>query len=91
VLDLLAVLLGTGALARVGLVSDDDLVNQVFVVVTTENGLGGVEFRRGLTLFVQEFEFHYFAPCADALALMAGRTVTKPPLAPGIAPLISSS
>src|SRR5690606_38339592 len=85
-------LLGTGALARVGLVGDDDLVHQVFVVVTTEHGLGCIELRRGLPLLVEEFEFHHFAPSAAwGLALTAGRTLTKPPLAPGIAPLISSS
>jgi len=91
-MDLFAVLLGARALAGVGLECDDDLVNQVFVVVTTEHGFGDVEFRRGLALFVQEFELHYFAPSAACgLALMAGRTVTKPPFEPGIAPLMSSS
>ncbi|MOA60499.1 hypothetical protein D3C78_1854000 [compost metagenome] len=67
-------------------------MDQVFVVVTAEHGLGGVVLRRGLALFVQEFELHYFAPSAACgLALMAGRTVTKPPFEPGIAPLMSSS
>ena len=91
-MDLFAVLLGARALAGIGLECNDDLVNQVFVVFTTEHGLGRVVLRRGLALFVQEFEFQYFAPSAACgLALIAGRTVTKPPFEPGIAPLINSS
>src|SRR6185369_13954597 len=92
VMDLLAVLLGPRALAGIGLEGDDDLVHQVFVVFTAEHGFGRVVLRRGLALLVQEFELHYFAPfSAVGLAFTAGRTVTKPPLEPGTAPLISSS
>jgi len=49
------------ALAWIG---HHDLVNQVFVVLTTEHGFGRVELRSGLTLVVQEFELHQFAPFA---------------------------
>jgi len=91
-LDLLAILLGARALAGIGLVGDHDLMDQIFVVVATEDGLRHVELGSSLALFVQEFELHYFAPLSAAgLAFTAGRTVTKPPLAPGMAPLISSS
>src|SRR5574343_13694 len=86
VLDLFTVFLGTGALTRIGLVGHHDLVDQGFVVFTTKHGLGGFHFGSGLTLVIQEFELHQFAP----LALTAGRTVTKPPLEPGMAPLIRS-
>src|SRR5471030_919812 len=44
--------------ACVGLIGHDDLVDQRFVVVTTENGIGGGDVRGGLTLRVQELEFH---------------------------------
>ena len=89
-LDHLAVFLCTRALAGIGLECDDDLMDQVFVVLTAKNGLGGVKLGRGLTLVVEEFELHQFAPFV-ALILTAGRTVTKPPLEPGTAPLIRSS
>jgi hypothetical protein len=62
VLDLGAVLLGTRALAGVGLEGHHDLVHQRFVVVTTEHGLGRVDLGRGLALVVQEFELHQLAP-----------------------------
>ena len=38
-MHLLAVLLGTRALAGIGLVGDDDLVDQVFVVLAVKHGL----------------------------------------------------
>jgi hypothetical protein len=55
VVNLFAILLGTGALTRVSLESHHDLVNQIFVVCTTKNGLGRFEFRSGLALVIQEF------------------------------------
>ena len=85
-----AVLLGTGALARVGLVGDDDLVDQRLVVVAAEHGVRRVDLGRGLALLVEELELHQFAPFL-ALTLTAGRTVTKPFFAPGTAPRTSSS
>ena len=92
VLDLLAVFLGTCALTGIGLESDHDLVHQIFVVCATKHGLRGFVFRSSLALVIQEFELHQFAPFAVAdFALTAGRTVTKPPADPGIAPLINSS
>ena len=90
-LDLRAVLLGARALAGIGLVGHHQLVHQRFVVVATEHGLGRIHLGRGLALVVQEFELHYLASSLAALALTAGRTVTKPPREPGTAPLISSS
>jgi hypothetical protein len=72
VLDLAAVELGTGALARVGLEGDDDLVHQRFVVVAREHGVGRVDLRGGLALFVQEFELHAQAPLAGASAPALG-------------------
>ena len=71
-MDLLAVLLGARALAGISLERDDDLMDQILVVVATEDGLRSVVLGR-------------------CLALTAGRTVTKPPFEPGIAPLISSN
>lgn len=56
--DLFAVLLSASALACVGTVGDHDLVDQVFVEFTAENGLGRVKLGRGLALFIQEFELH---------------------------------
>jgi hypothetical protein len=90
VLDFAAVLLGAGALARVGLEGHDDLVHQRFVVVTREHGVRRVDLGGGLALFVQELELHRQAPFL-ALALTAGRTTTWPFLAPGTAPRTSSS
>ena len=58
VLDLFAVLLRTGALARVGLEGDHDLMDQGFVVVTREHGVRRVDLRGGLALFVEELELH---------------------------------
>src|SRR3546814_17876359 len=84
-----AVFLGAVATARVGLVGHHDLVNQRFVEVATENGVGRAE-RSGLTLVVQELEIHdAYAPFL-AGALMAGRTTTSPPAWPGTAPLTSN-
>jgi len=68
-------------------VKHHDLVNQIFVVFTTEHGFWCVVFRRSLTLVIQEFDLHQFAP----LALTAGCTVTKPPAEPGTAPRINNS
>ena len=56
--DLLAVLLGASALAGVGLVGHHDLVHQIFVVFTTEHGLGNIQLGRALALVIQEFEVH---------------------------------
>jgi hypothetical protein len=58
VVDFFTVFLFTVAAASIGLVSNDDLVDQGFVVVTAENGVGGSYVRGGLTLSVQELEFH---------------------------------
>ena len=91
-LDLLTVFLSTCTLASVRLERHHNLVNQVFVVSTTKHSLGRVVFRRSLTLVIQEFELHQFAPFDSmVLALTAGRTVTKPPADPGTAPRIISS
>src|SRR5690606_824025 len=64
--------------------------DQIFVVFSAKNGLGSIHLGCGHALVIQEFELHQFAPL-DAVALMAGRTVTNPPLEPGTAPLIKSS
>ena len=90
-LTVCAVLLGARALARVGLEGDDDLVHQRFVVVAAEHGVGRVDLRRRLALFVQEFELHHLAPFL-ALSL-DGRTArrTWPFFEPGTAPRTSSS
>ncbi|MNY36228.1 hypothetical protein D3C86_1707030 [compost metagenome] len=56
--DLLAILLGARALACVGTVGDDQLMDQVFVVFTTEHSFGHIELRCCLALFIQEFELH---------------------------------
>ena len=37
---------------------DDDLMDQVFVVLTVEHGLGHIHLGRCLALFIQEFELH---------------------------------
>jgi len=58
VLNLLAVLLGACALTGIGLESDYDLVNQIFVVCTTKDGFRSFVFRSCLTLVIQEFELH---------------------------------
>ena len=63
---------------------NEALVHQSFIVFTTEHGFVDIN---GLALFVQEIEFHCFAP----YALTAGRTITSPPLAPGTAPRTSRS
>ena len=83
-MNVAAVELSASAETSVGLESNHDLVHQGFVVFTTEHGVGG--FHR-LSLFVQDIEFHCFAP----YALTAGRTITSPPLAPGTAPRTSRS
>src|SRR5690606_14848971 len=89
VLDFGAVFLGAVATACVGLVGHDDLVNQRFVEVATEDGVRRAE-SSGLTLVVQELEIHVaYAPFL-AGALMAGRTTTSPPAWPGTAPLTNS-
>ena len=62
VLHLGAVELGTGALARVGLVGDDDLVDQRLVVVTREHGVRRVDLGGGLALFVQGARVASLAP-----------------------------
>ncbi len=56
--DLLAVLLRAGTLAGVGTVGHDDLMDQVFVVLTVEHGFGHVDLRSSLALLIQEFELH---------------------------------
>jgi len=76
--------LSTRTKTRISLESDHDLVHQSFIVFTTEHGFVDIN---GLALFVQEIEFHCFAP----YALTAGRTITSPPLAPGTAPRTSRS
>jgi hypothetical protein len=94
VLDLAAVELGAGALARVGLEGHDDLVHQRFVVVAREDGVGRVDLRGRLALVVQELELHHLAPLLAARAwarLDGGRTTTWPFFAPGTAPRTSSS
>src|SRR5450830_325794 len=58
VVDFFTVFLFTVAAACIGLVSNDDLVDQGFIVVTAEDGIGGSNVRGGLTLSVQELEFH---------------------------------
>ena len=74
VLDLAAVLLRARALARVGLVGDDDLVHQRFVVVAAEHGVGRVDLRGRLALVVEELEFHQFGSLlGGALAGLDGR------------------
>src|SRR6185295_2123787 len=76
---------------------DDDLVDERFVVVAREHGVGSVHLRRRLALFVEEFELHQAAPLALLAAaafdgaFTAGRTTTWPFLAPGTAPRTSSS
>ncbi|MNV75734.1 hypothetical protein D3C71_1690460 [compost metagenome] len=55
---LFTVFLSTCALTAIGAVSNDDLVNQVFVEITTKHGLRSVHLGCCLTLFVQEFELH---------------------------------
>jgi len=90
VLDLLTVFLSTGALAGIGLEGHHHLVHQGLVVFAAEHGVRHVHLGGGQTLFVEEIDLHQFAPFA-AEALTAGRTATKPPLAPGMAPLIMSS
>src|SRR5690606_15788611 len=89
VLDFASVILGAVATACVSLSGNDDLVNQRFVEVATENGVRRAE-SSGLTLVVQELEIHVaYAPFL-AGALMAGRTTTAPPAWPGTAPLNNS-
>jgi len=90
VTHLLAIFLRAGALTAIGTVGDDDLMDQIFVVLTIEHGLGHFHLGSRLTLVIQEFELHQFAPL-EMLAFTAGRTVTKPPLDPGTAPLMSNS
>src|SRR5690606_32869472 len=58
VLDGSTVFLGTGAAAGVSLEGHDNLVHQRFVEVTTEYCVGHRNGGRGLTLVVQELEFH---------------------------------
>lgn len=75
--------LSTRTETRIGLVGNHDLVHQSFVVFTTEHGVGSFV----LNLFVQDIQFHCFAP----YAFTAGRTTTLPPLAPGTAPRTNRS
>jgi hypothetical protein len=58
VLDLLTILLCTGTLTGVSLVRDNDLVNEVFVVFTTEYGFRRFKLGSSLTLVIQELELH---------------------------------
>ena len=68
-----------------------DLMDQGFVVFAAEHGVGCFNLGSSLTLLIEQFELcHQLAPFLT-LTLTAGRTVTKPPLAPGTAPLTSSS
>ena len=89
-MDLFTVLLGTGALAGIGLEGHDHLVHQGFVVVASEDGVRRVHLGGGLTLLVQELELHQLAPFLT-LTLTAGRTTMWPFLEPGTAPRTSSS
>src|SRR5690606_10150461 len=58
VLDFGAIFLRTVAAARVGLEGHHDLVYQRFVEVAAEHSVGSGDGGRGLTLVVQELEFH---------------------------------
>ncbi|CFN67269.1 Uncharacterised protein [Bordetella pertussis] len=60
-LDFGAVLLSAVAAAGIGLEGHHDLVNQRFVEVATEDGVGCAE-RSGLTLVIQELEIHLLTP-----------------------------
>jgi hypothetical protein len=53
VLDLTAIQLGTGALARVGLEGHHHLVHEGLVVFTSKHGVRRVNAGGGLTLLVQ--------------------------------------
>jgi hypothetical protein len=66
VLDLFAVFLSASALTGVSLKSNNNLVNQIFVVSTAKNGFRRFKFRGRLTLFIQEIDLHQFAPFASA-------------------------
>src|SRR5690606_11704465 len=68
--------LGAGATGVAG--GDDDLVDQVLAEIATEHCLGN----RQLVGATRNGEFHRASP----YALLAGRTITSPPGAPGTAP-----
>src|SRR5690606_7210084 len=89
-LDGAAVLLGAVAHAGVGLVGHDDLVHQRFVEVAAEDLVGSSNGGRGLTLIVQELEFHGSCPFLG-VALTAGRTTTSASLWPGTGPFAGGS
>ena len=54
--------LSAGALAGIGHVSDDDLMNQGFVVLTTKHGVRSRNLRGFLALFINNIQFHSVAP-----------------------------
>src|SRR5690606_14591718 len=58
VLDFCAIFLGTVTATCVGLIGNNDLVNQCFVEVATEDDVGSSNGSGRLSLFVQELEFH---------------------------------
>src|SRR5690606_14031089 len=58
VLDGIAAFLGAIAAAGISLERDNDLMHQRFVEVATENGIGCGNRSGGLTLVIQELEFH---------------------------------
>ena len=79
-LDLAAVLLRARALACVGLVGDDDLVHQRFVVFAAEQRFRRRRRTSASTLGIEQFEFHTLSiACALPAPLTAGRTITSPP------------
>src|SRR5690606_7435819 len=79
--DFRARLLRLGAGAAGVAVGDDDLVDQVLAELASEHRLGN-----GQRLFaVIDGKFHRAAP----QPLLAGRTITSPPGAPGTAPLMA--
>ena len=85
VINDITALLGAIAATCVGLISNNDLMNQGFVVLTTEQHIRSLQTAGFLALFINKLEFHY------APALTAGRTITSDPLEPGTAPLTSNS
>ena len=79
------VLLGTVAATGIGLVGNDDLMDQRLVVLASEECIGGLQTAGFLPLFVNEFEFHH------APAFTAGCTTRSDPFEPGTAPLTNNS
>ena len=76
-LDLFTILLLTVTAASVGLISDDDLVNEGFVIVTAEHFRRGSNASAELTVVLEQLQFHAFAPYAFlARAFTAGVTIT---------------